>query len=106
MIKRCFERVDIDEPVGVHVGDNYKVEKGRQISEGGMLFETIREFVQGQSVTFTFQLSDTELLSIEGKVSYVIKPMLGLKLVGVRFNDSSPEVMRGLFDYFYKKFSK
>ena len=79
---RRFQRMDIDEPVGVYAGDNYKVEKGRQFSEGGMLFETLREFTQGQHITLTFQLSDTVLVRFEGEVAYIFKPVPGKQMSG------------------------
>lgn len=103
MEDRRFPRIDIDEPVGIHVGDYYKVEKGRQFSEGGMLFESDREFADGQLVSITFQLSDTVLIRLDAQVSYSLKPLPGKKMVGVRFMDPYNDHVKLLADYFRKR---
>jgi hypothetical protein len=103
MDKRRYERINIDEPVGVHVGENYKVEKARQFSEAGMLFESIRDFTQGQALGLTFQLSDSILIRLDGQVAYIFKPIPGKKLIGVRFLETNPEKVKTLIEFFTQK---
>lgn len=103
MEDRRFPRIDIDEPVGIHAGDYYKVEKGRQFSEGGMLFESDREFTDGQVISITFQLSDTVLIRLDGQVSYSLRPVPGKKLVGVRFSELQSDHIKLLIDYFKRR---
>ncbi len=103
MEDRRFPRLDIDEPVGIHAEDYYKVEKGRQFSEGGMLFESDRDFTEGQMIAMTFQLSDTVLIRLEGQIAYTVKPVPGKRLIGVRFLGPDNDHVKILVDYFRKR---
>lgn len=103
MEDRRYPRLDIDEPVGIHAGEYYKVEKGRQFSEGGMLFESDRDFTEGQAIAMTFQLSDTVLIKLNGEVSYTVEPTPGKRLIGVRFLGADNDHVRLLVEYFKKR---
>jgi PilZ domain len=103
MEDRRFPRLDIDEPVGIHAGDYYKVEKARQFSEGGMLFESQRDFTEGQLVAMTFQLSDTVLIRLNGEIAYTVQPVSGARLIGVRFVGPDNEHVKILIEYFKKR---
>lgn len=103
MEDRRYPRIDIDEPIGIHAGDYYRVEKGRQISEGGLLFESKRPFPEGEAISMTFQLSDKILIKLEGQVSYIIEPVPGKTLTGVRFTGANTDHAKMLVDYFRKR---
>lgn len=103
MEDRRYPRIDIDEPVGIHAGEYYKVEKGRQFSEGGMLFESDRDFSEGQMIAMTFKLSDTVLIRLDGQISYTVKPVPGKRLIGVRFLGPDNDHVKVLLEYFKKR---
>lgn len=103
MEDRRYPRVDIDEPIGIHAGDYYRVEKGRQISEGGLLFESKRPFPQGERISMTFQLSDKILMKFEGEVAYIIEPVPGKILNGVRFIGANADHIKMVVEYFRKR---
>jgi hypothetical protein len=98
MEKREFIRFNIEEPVGVHAGASYRVEKSRDFSEGGMLFESDRAFTQGDKLSVTFKISDTILFELEATVAHVTKGSSGCGLVGVQFLDT--DHVKILRDYF------
>jgi hypothetical protein len=103
MPDRKFPRMDIDEPVGVHANDTYRVEKGRQFSEGGMLFESNGDFNEGQHISLTFKLSDTVLIRLDAEIAYVIKESPKVQLIGVRFLEPQTDHIRLLLEYFKKR---
>lgn len=100
---RRFNRIDLDEPVGVHAGENYRVEKARQLSQGGMLIESNRDFILGQRISVTFQLSDTILVKLEAEVRYTLRPDPNTHMIGVSFLNSDEDQIRILLDYFQKR---
>lgn len=101
--RRRFRRLDIDEPVGIHVGDSYKVEKARELSEGGLLFQSNQSFKTGQIITLTFQLSDTILVKLEGEVIHISTPTSEGKVVGVKFQNTDEKQVKLVLDYFSKR---
>lgn len=101
--RRAFKRLDIEEPVGIHAADNYRVEKARQFSEGGILFESDRDFRAGQHISLTFQLSDTVLVRLEAEVVHIVVDQPKRKLFGCKFLDPHHEHIGVVYDYFQKR---
>ncbi len=88
---RRYKRRPIERQVAILCRGQFNFGRASQLSEGGMLLNTDREFINGDLLELSFFVSETEFVTMIGQVIYRLDSSNVKLCFGIRFLDMLPQ---------------
>jgi Tfp pilus assembly protein PilZ len=105
--RRRFPRRQFRRSVGVLAQGDFNVITGMEIGEGGLLFQSAKDFQVGSEVVLNFFIPGRDFVSVRGQIVYTLpgKTKAGPSF-GIKFQNLPFEGKRMIRDYIAEKTSQ